>query len=50
VEVLDEPAARPEALAALGAKYEPYRRRPPGGPLLELTPERALHWRAAAGG
>jgi PPOX class probable F420-dependent enzyme len=46
VEVLDDPDARPEALAALCAKYEPYRRRPPGGPLLELIPARVLHWRA----
>jgi PPOX class probable F420-dependent enzyme len=45
VEIL-EVDARPEASAALAAKYEPYRRRLPAGPLIELTPERALSWRA----
>ena len=44
VDADDEPAA----MAALAAKYEPYRRDPPPGPLLRLTPERALHWRANA--
>jgi PPOX class probable F420-dependent enzyme len=34
-------------LAALVAKYEPYRDRPPTGPFLRLDIERALHWRAA---
>ena len=37
----------PEAMAALAAKYEPYAERTPPGPLLRLTVERALHWRAA---
>ena len=37
----------PDAVAALAAKYEPYARRTPPGPLLRLTVERALHWRAA---
>ena len=37
-----------DALAALAAKYEPYGRRTPPGPLLRLDVERALHWRAAA--
>jgi PPOX class probable F420-dependent enzyme len=37
----------PEAMAALAAKYEQYARRTPPGPLLRLTVERALHWRAA---
>jgi len=37
----------PEAMAALAAKYEPYARKAPPGPLLRLTLERALHWRAA---
>jgi PPOX class probable F420-dependent enzyme len=37
----------PEAMAALAGKYEQYARRTPPGPLLRLTPERALHWRAA---
>jgi PPOX class probable F420-dependent enzyme len=40
------PAAR-DALAALAAKYRQYADRPPRGPLLRLTVERALHWRAA---
>ena len=35
------------ALRALEDKYAPYRARPPSGPLLELAPERALHWRAS---
>jgi len=37
----------PAAMAALAAKYEPYAERTPPGPLLRLTVERALHWRAA---
>jgi PPOX class probable F420-dependent enzyme len=36
----------PGAVEALVAKYEPYRHRPPGGPLLRLTPDRFLWWRA----
>jgi PPOX class probable F420-dependent enzyme len=28
------------------AKYEPYRRQPPPGPLLRLDIERTVHWRA----
>jgi PPOX class probable F420-dependent enzyme len=35
------------ALAALAAKYEQYAKRAPPGPLLRLTVERTLHWRAA---
>lgn len=38
----------PEPLAALMARYEEYRSRPPAGPLLVLTPERMLWWRAQA--
>jgi PPOX class probable F420-dependent enzyme len=34
-------------LEALSAKYEPYRREAPPGPLLALQPERYLWWRAA---
>ncbi|MEK6276846.1 MAG: pyridoxamine 5'-phosphate oxidase family protein [Actinomycetota bacterium] len=34
-------------LESLVAKYAPYRRSPPPGPLLELTPERCLFWRAS---
>ena len=37
----------PDAVAALAAKYEQYARRTPPGPLLRLTVERTLHWRAA---
>jgi PPOX class probable F420-dependent enzyme len=37
----------PEAMAALAAKYEPYARHAPPGPLLRLSVERALHWRSA---
>jgi PPOX class probable F420-dependent enzyme len=46
VDVLATEAA-PDALEALAAKYEPYRRERPPGPLLRLTPERVLCWRAA---
>jgi PPOX class probable F420-dependent enzyme len=46
VQVLDDPSAQPNALAALRSKYQPYRDRPLDGPLLQLTPTRALHWRA----
>ena len=34
-------------MAALRAKYEPYRDHAPPGPLLALRPERYLWWRAA---
>ena len=37
-----------EAIAALAAKYPPYARRTPPGPLLRLSVERTLHWRADA--
>jgi PPOX class probable F420-dependent enzyme len=46
VEVLPVDSA-PEAVAALAAKYEQYASRTPPGPLLRMSPERALHWRAA---
>jgi PPOX class probable F420-dependent enzyme len=45
VELLD-PARAEQAMAALVAKYPPYREERPGGPLLRLEVERALHWRA----
>jgi len=45
VQVLDAQSA-PEALAALSERYPPYRERPPAGPVLALTPERLLWWRA----
>ena len=34
-------------LEALAAKYEPYAERPPPGPLLRLSVDGALSWRAA---
>jgi PPOX class probable F420-dependent enzyme len=39
--------ASPQAVEALEAKYEQYATRTPPGPLLRLTPGRALHWRAS---
>jgi PPOX class probable F420-dependent enzyme len=39
--------AAPEAADALAAKYPQYESSTPPGPLLRLTVERALHWRAA---
>jgi PPOX class probable F420-dependent enzyme len=39
----------PEAIAALAAKYRQYAERTPPGPLLRLSVERALQWRAAGG-
>jgi PPOX class probable F420-dependent enzyme len=45
VELLDATDAA-EAMAALAAKYEPYRDAPPPGPVLRLDPRRCLHWRA----
>jgi PPOX class probable F420-dependent enzyme len=37
----------PAGLAALSQRYSPYRESPPPGPLLRLSVERALCWRAA---
>jgi PPOX class probable F420-dependent enzyme len=48
VAVLDV-AQAPAGLAALAARYAPYRERRPPGPVLRLVPERALHWRAQDG-
>ncbi len=45
-----QPNQAQAALAGLIAKYEPYRRSLPPGPLLALEPERCLHWRAAPRG
>jgi PPOX class probable F420-dependent enzyme len=45
VEVLD-PADGAGGLDALVAKYPQYRERTPAGPLLRLSPARALTWRA----
>jgi PPOX class probable F420-dependent enzyme len=44
VSVLDADEA-PQALEALGEKYEQYRAEPPPGPLLRLSPENAGCWR-----
>jgi PPOX class probable F420-dependent enzyme len=44
IEVLD---VRDDIVAALSARYPPYRERSPRGPLLKLTPKRVLHWRAS---
>jgi len=38
----------PEAIAALAAKYPPYARKTPPGPLLRLSVDRTLDWRAEA--
>lgn len=46
VRILD-PADAPEAIAALTARYGPYRERSPSGPVLALEPDRLLWWRAA---
>jgi PPOX class probable F420-dependent enzyme len=35
-----------DVIAALAARYEQYRDRPPRGPLLRLTPERIVYWKA----
>jgi PPOX class probable F420-dependent enzyme len=37
----------PEPMAALAEKYEQYADHTPPGPLLRLSVERTLHWRAA---
>jgi PPOX class probable F420-dependent enzyme len=34
------------AMTALARKYEPYRREPPPGPIVRISPERTLFWRA----
>jgi PPOX class probable F420-dependent enzyme len=39
-------AGHAHVLDALAARYRPYRARRPPGPLLRLTPERALCWHA----
>jgi PPOX class probable F420-dependent enzyme len=46
VEVLAA-AESPDALVALAAKYPQYAERRPPGPLLRLTVERTLQWRAS---
>src|SRR5215211_5582681 len=39
-------AGQDRALDALAARYPAYREQRPAGPLLRLTPERVIHWRA----
>ena len=39
-------ARHDDVLAALAERYPPYRRSPPPGPLLRLTPSRTVCWRA----
>lgn len=39
-------AGREPVLEALAARYAPYRERAPRGPLLRLTPDRCIWWRA----
>lgn len=46
VAVLDASDAE-DALAALLARHEQYRTRPPAGPVLALAPQRMLWWRAS---
>jgi PPOX class probable F420-dependent enzyme len=41
-----EAAAAPEAIDALRERYEPYRERPPAGPVIVLMPDRMVWWRA----
>jgi PPOX class probable F420-dependent enzyme len=41
-----ETADAPEAIAALTERYDTYRDKPPGGPVLSLAPDRVLWWRA----
>jgi PPOX class probable F420-dependent enzyme len=46
-DLLDVTAA-PDAIAALRARYEHYRVSSPRGPVIRLTPQRCLCWRASA--
>jgi PPOX class probable F420-dependent enzyme len=48
-EVLDA-AGHEAAMAALCARYPAYRAHAPRGPLIRLTPQRVVCWRAADGG
>jgi len=45
ITILDA-ADAPDAIASLTERYAAYRHRPPGGPVLSLTPDRILWWRA----
>ncbi|HEY8865638.1 MAG TPA: pyridoxamine 5'-phosphate oxidase family protein [Solirubrobacteraceae bacterium] len=44
---VEDPSGHDDAMRALARKYPAYRDTPPAGPLLRLTPARALCWRAA---
>jgi len=44
------PSEYPEAVRVLTARYPQYESDPPPGPLLRLTPDRILFWRAAEPG
>ena len=46
VKVIDA-ATAPTAIAALTTRYQPYQTHPPAGPVLALTPNRLLWWRAS---
>ena len=48
VEIIEAERA-PDAIESLAAKYEQYRDVSPAGPLLAVTPERFLSWRASDG-
>jgi PPOX class probable F420-dependent enzyme len=43
VRILDD---APNAVAALTARYPQYRDHPPAGPVIELTPDRLVWWKA----
>jgi PPOX class probable F420-dependent enzyme len=47
IEIVDAEVAG-DAIAALSERYEPYRARSPGGPVLVLEPSFMLWWRASA--
>ncbi len=48
--VLEEGAERDRALAALAAKYPPYRDAPPTGPVIAITADEWLGWSASQRG
>jgi hypothetical protein len=45
VAIIDAPDA-PDAIGVLTSRYPQYQVRAPAGPVLKLTPERVLWWRA----
>ena len=50
IAVIERTGHDDSVIAALMARYPQYRERPPGGPLLRLTPERSVWWRSAGDG